>query len=62
VFAEEVGRLRCSGGDLMLFVREAEESWRIVDPVMRAWSAGHVPIQDYPPEPHRQDPPGDQLK
>jgi glucose-6-phosphate 1-dehydrogenase len=49
-------------GDLMLFVREAEESWRIVDPVMRAWSAGHVPIQDYPPEPHRQDPPGDQLK
>jgi glucose-6-phosphate 1-dehydrogenase len=37
-------------GDPMLFIRgdEAEESWRIIDPVMQAWSAGHVPMQDYP--------------
>jgi glucose-6-phosphate 1-dehydrogenase len=37
-------------GDPMLFIRgdEAEESWRIIDPVMQAWSAEHVPIQDYP--------------
>jgi glucose-6-phosphate 1-dehydrogenase len=36
-------------GDPMLFIRgdEAEESWRIIDPVMHAWSAGQVPIQDY---------------
>ncbi|MBN2624053.1 MAG: glucose-6-phosphate dehydrogenase [Acidimicrobiales bacterium] len=36
--------------DPMLFIRgdEAEEAWRIVDPVVRAWSAGEVPMQDYP--------------
>jgi len=36
--------------DPMLFIRgdEAEESWRIIDPVMQAWSAGHVPMLDYP--------------
>jgi glucose-6-phosphate 1-dehydrogenase len=36
-------------GDAMLFIRgdEAEESWRIIDPVMQAWSAGAVPMQDY---------------
>jgi glucose-6-phosphate 1-dehydrogenase len=36
-------------GDPMLFIRgdEAEEAWRVIDPVMRAWSAGQVPIQDY---------------
>lgn len=36
-------------GDPMLFIRgdEAEESWRIIDPVMQAWSAAQVPIQDY---------------
>jgi glucose-6-phosphate 1-dehydrogenase len=35
--------------DPMLFIRgdEAEESWRIVDPVMRAWSMGMVPMQEY---------------
>jgi glucose-6-phosphate 1-dehydrogenase len=34
----------------MLFIRgdEAEESWRIIDPVMQAWSAGEVPMQHYP--------------
>jgi glucose-6-phosphate 1-dehydrogenase len=35
--------------DPMLFIRddEAEESWRVVDPVMRAWSSGAVPMQEY---------------
>ena len=44
-------------GDPMLFIRgdEAEESWRIIDPVMQAWSAGDVPMRDYPRERHRQD-------
>jgi glucose-6-phosphate 1-dehydrogenase len=42
----------------MLFIRddEAEESWRIIDPVMNAWSAGDVAMQGYvagtaPPQP-----------
>jgi glucose-6-phosphate 1-dehydrogenase len=36
--------------DPMLFIRgdEAEEAWRIVDPVMQAWSVGNVPMQEYP--------------
>jgi glucose-6-phosphate 1-dehydrogenase len=44
-------------GDPMLFIRgdEAEEAWRIVDPVMKAWSAGDVPLQEYPAG---QAPPG----
>jgi glucose-6-phosphate 1-dehydrogenase len=37
-------------GDPMLFIGgdEAEEAWRIIDPVLNAWSAGDVPIQEYP--------------
>ncbi|HLN77453.1 MAG TPA: glucose-6-phosphate dehydrogenase [Nocardioidaceae bacterium] len=36
--------------DPMLFIRgdEAEESWRIINPVMTAWAAGDVPMQEYP--------------
>ena len=35
--------------DPMLFIRgdETEESWRIIDPVMAAWRAGEVPMQEY---------------
>jgi NADPH-dependent 2,4-dienoyl-CoA reductase/sulfur reductase-like enzyme len=35
--------------DPMLFIRgdEAEEAWRIIDPVMTAWSTGVVPMQGY---------------
>jgi glucose-6-phosphate 1-dehydrogenase len=35
--------------DPRLFIRgdEAEEAWRIVDPVMAAWTAGDVPMQEY---------------
>ena len=35
--------------DPMLFIRgdEAGEAWRITDPVMHAWSAGDVPMQEY---------------
>lgn len=37
-------------GDATLFIRgdEAEEAWRIVDPVANAWSAGEVPMLEYP--------------
>lgn len=47
-------------GDTTLFLRgdEAEETWRIIDPVVKAWAAGEVPMQTYPagrapPEPAR---------
>ncbi len=35
--------------DPMLFIRgdEAEEAWRVVDPVMRAWADDEVPMQEY---------------
>jgi glucose-6-phosphate 1-dehydrogenase len=35
--------------DPRLFIRgdEAEEAWRIIDPVIAAWTAGDVPMQDY---------------
>jgi glucose-6-phosphate 1-dehydrogenase len=41
----------------MLFIRgdEAEEAWRIIDPVMKAWAAGDVHMQEYPAG---QAPPG----
>jgi glucose-6-phosphate 1-dehydrogenase len=37
-------------GDPMLFITsdEAEEAWRIIDPVMNTWSHDDVPIQEYP--------------
>jgi glucose-6-phosphate 1-dehydrogenase len=37
-------------GDPLLFITgdEAEEAWRIIDPVRDAWSIGDVPLQDYP--------------
>jgi glucose-6-phosphate 1-dehydrogenase len=36
-------------GDPLLSVRAdtAEECWRIVDPVLAAWSRGDVPLEDY---------------
>lgn len=47
-------------GDPTLSVRgdEAEESWRIVDPVLDAWAVNAVPLTDYVagsegPSPHR---------
>lgn len=52
--------------DPMLFIRgdEAEEAWRIIDPVMQAWTADEVPMQEYaagkrPPGPASgAEPPG----
>ena len=37
-------------GDLTWSVRddEAEESWRIVKPILRVWSEGDVPLREYP--------------
>ena len=37
-------------GGPMLFITsdEAEEAWRIIDPVMNAWATGDVPLQEYP--------------
>jgi len=38
------------GGERTLSISdvEAEESWRIVEPILAAWSAGEVPLQEYP--------------
>jgi glucose-6-phosphate 1-dehydrogenase len=27
---------------------EAEESWRIVEPILAAWASGEVPLREYP--------------
>jgi glucose-6-phosphate 1-dehydrogenase len=37
-------------GDPLLSVRAdtAEDCWRILDPVLKSWAAGHVPLEDYP--------------
>ncbi len=37
-------------GDATLSIRgdEAEEAWRIMDPVLAAWSAGAAPLREYP--------------
>ena len=37
-------------GDMTLSIRgdEAEESWRVVTPVLEAWSEGLVPLEEYP--------------
>jgi glucose-6-phosphate 1-dehydrogenase len=34
----------------LLFIRgdEAEESWRIIDPIVTAWSNDEVPRETYP--------------
>ncbi len=33
---------------LSISAAEAEEGWRIVEPVLAAWAAGEVPLQEYP--------------
>ena len=37
-------------GDTRLSARaaEAEEGWRIVEPVLDAWADGAVPLEEYP--------------
>ncbi|MGY1840358.1 MULTISPECIES: glucose-6-phosphate dehydrogenase [unclassified Modestobacter] len=37
-------------GDATLSISdvEAEQSWRIVEPILAAWAAGEVPLQEYP--------------
>jgi glucose-6-phosphate 1-dehydrogenase len=37
-------------GDPVLSIRddEAEESWRIVEPILDAWSSDAVPMLEYP--------------
>jgi glucose-6-phosphate 1-dehydrogenase len=35
------------GNTLAVHAGEAEEAWRIVMPVLDAWAAGEVPLEDY---------------
>ncbi|MGY1843982.1 glucose-6-phosphate dehydrogenase [Modestobacter sp. SYSU DS0875] len=39
-----------AAGDATLSISdvEAEESWRIVEPILAAWAAGEVPLREYP--------------
>ncbi len=42
--------LNVLSGDTTLSIRgdEAEESWRVVTPILDGWEAGHVPMEEYP--------------
>lgn len=46
--ANLIQNMLCS--DPMLFIRgdEAEELWRIIDPIVTAWSNDEVPLETYP--------------
>jgi glucose-6-phosphate 1-dehydrogenase len=45
-------------GEAALSIRgdEAEESWRVVTPVLDAWSSGLVPMEEYPAGSHGPEP------
>jgi glucose-6-phosphate 1-dehydrogenase len=36
------------GSTLSIRGDEAEEAWRVLDPVVRAWAEGRVPLEEYP--------------
>jgi glucose-6-phosphate 1-dehydrogenase len=40
--------LLAGGNDLSLGAGEVEEAWRIVTPILSAWTAGAVPLETYP--------------
>ena len=40
--------LMSGGSALSVSAEEAEQTWRIVEPVLRSWTAGAVPLLDYP--------------
>jgi glucose-6-phosphate 1-dehydrogenase len=42
--------LEVLGGDPTLSIRsdEAEECWRIIDPVLTAWADDAIPLEEYP--------------
>jgi glucose-6-phosphate 1-dehydrogenase len=46
-YANLVTEMLSSNPTLTIRGDEAEEAWRIVDPVLAAWSAGQVPMQEY---------------
>ena len=37
-----------NGSTLSVRGDEAEEQWRVVTPVLDAWTAGRVPLEEYP--------------
>jgi len=40
--------LLTGGSDIAVGAEEAELAWRIVTPVIDAWKAGSVPMEEYP--------------
>lgn len=53
-YVEEYGRLLYDAfrGDQTLFVstREVDAGWRFIDPIIRAWEEGAVPLETYEPD------------
>jgi glucose-6-phosphate 1-dehydrogenase len=43
-----LGEMLAGNPALSISAVEAEESWRIVEPILAAWSAGEVPLREYP--------------
>ncbi|SEM05610.1 glucose-6-phosphate 1-dehydrogenase [Blastococcus sp. DSM 46786] len=43
-----IGEMLAGNSALSISDVEAEESWRIVEPILAAWTAGEVPLQEYP--------------
>lgn len=43
-----LGEMLAGNSALSISDVEAEESWRIVEPILAAWSAGEVPLREYP--------------
>ncbi len=43
-----LGEMLAGSSALSISDVEAEESWRIVEPILAAWAAGEVPLREYP--------------
>jgi glucose-6-phosphate 1-dehydrogenase len=47
-YGNVLGDFLSGGSRLSVRGDEVEEAWRIVTPVIKAWRAGHVPLEEYP--------------
>ena len=47
-YVEVLGELLSGGSDRSVRGDEAEQAWRVVEPVLAQWAAGAAPLRDYP--------------
>jgi glucose-6-phosphate 1-dehydrogenase len=47
-YARVLHEVLTGAASLSVSAAEAEEQWRVVEPVLSAWAAGEVPLQEYP--------------